>query len=166
MSRRAVRSVAATLLLALGAAAPGARAEDPFCPRWRQAFAAMPVEMITLESRGRTIALRARVARSGEPQAAGFQCATREEIAKNFILFDFGEEVHTQFHMQNVPAPLDIGFAKADGTIFAVLQMEPSPTALYGPLGRFRYALEARRGFFESQGFRQGETRLVMPPPR
>jgi uncharacterized membrane protein (UPF0127 family) len=126
----------------------------------------MPLEMITLESRGRTIAIRARVARTSEQQAAGFQCATREEIARNFILFDFGEEVHTEFHMQNVPAPLDIGFAKADGTIFAVLRMEPSPGALYGPLGRFRYAIEARKGFFESQGFRQGETRLVLPPGR
>jgi uncharacterized membrane protein (UPF0127 family) len=41
--------------------------------------------------------------------------------------------------------------------------MEPSPTALYGPMGEFRYALEARKGFFESQGLRQGESRLVVP---
>jgi uncharacterized membrane protein (UPF0127 family) len=79
------------------------------------------------------------------------------------ILFDFGREISTQFHMQNVPAPLDIAFAKADGRIFAVLRMAPSPTTLYGPMGEFRYALEARKGFFESQGVRQGEARLVVP---
>jgi hypothetical protein len=30
-------------------------------------------------------------------------------------------------------------------------------------MGEFRYALEARKGFFESQGVRQGEARLVVP---
>ena len=43
--------------------------------------------------------------------------------------------------------------------------MDPSPTELYGPMGHFRYALEARAGFFESQGIRQGEARLVVPRP-
>ena len=38
-----------------------------------------------------------------------------------------------------------------------------SPTALYGPMGNFRYALEARAGFYESQGARQGEARLLIP---
>ena len=55
-------------------------------------------------------------------------------------------------------------FIKADGRIFSILRMEPSATALYGPMGDFRFALEARKGFFESQGLRQGEARLVTPP--
>ena len=57
----------------------------------------------------------------------------------------------------------DLPFAKADGKIFSILVMEPSPTALYGPLGEFRYALEAHKGFYASQGIRQGEARLVVP---
>ena len=65
--------------------------------------------------------------------------------------------------MQNVGAALDIAFAKADGTIFSILKMDPSPTALYGPMGDFRFALEARAGFYESQGIRQGEARLLVP---
>ena len=101
---------------------------------------------------------------SAEQQAAGFQCATAKEIERSLILFDFGREIRTQFHMQNVPAQLDIAFAKADGRIFAILRMDPSPTALYGPMGDFRYALEARKGFYESQGIRQGEARLVIGP--
>ena len=44
--------------------------------------------------------------------------------------------------------------------------MEPSPTALYGPMGDFRFALEARKGFYESQGVRQGEARLRGPARR
>ena len=90
--------------------------------------------------------------------------ATKKEIQQNLILFDFGREIQTQFHMQNVPDTLDIAFAKADGRIFAILRMEPSPTALYGPMGDFRYALEARKGFYEQQGIKQGEARLVVPP--
>jgi hypothetical protein len=41
--------------------------------------------------------------------------------------------------------------------------MDPSPTALYGPMGNFRYALEARAGFYESMGVRQGEAHLLIP---
>jgi hypothetical protein len=33
-------------------------------------------------------------------------------------------------------------------------------------MGPFRYALEARAGFFESQAIRQGEAKLVVPPAR
>jgi uncharacterized membrane protein (UPF0127 family) len=126
----------------------------------------MPFRLITVETGQKTIALRVKVADTGERQAAGFQCSTAQEIQRSLILFDFGAEVQTQFHMQNVPAPLDIAFAKQDGRIFAVLRMEPSPTALYGPLGAFRYAVEARAGFFESQGVRQGQARLVIPGAR
>lgn len=166
MSAGILRGAAAALVCVVALAAADPVAADSLCPRWRQAFTSMPIQMVTVESKGRTMALRSRVARTGEQQAAGFQCATREEIERNLILFDFGEEIATQFHMQNVPAALDIAFAKADGSVFSILRMDPSPTALYGPMGRFRYALEARKGFFESQGLRQGEVRLVIPPTR
>jgi len=122
----------------------------------------MPVRSVSIDSGRRALPIRVRVADSSEEQAAGFQCATPREIQDHLILFDFGREILTQFHMQNVPAPLDIAFAKADGRIFAILKMDPSPTALYGPLGPFRYALEARAGFFASQGIRPGDARLVV----
>jgi hypothetical protein len=156
---------------ALGAApgpaqkAPPAPA-NPECPRWRDAFAAMPLRMVSIQAGSRTIALRVKAAETGERQAAGFQCATPEEIRRYLILFDFGKEILTQFHMQNVPAALDIAFVKDDGKIFAISKMDPSPTELYGPLGPFRYAIEAHAGFFASQGIRQGEARLVIPPAR
>ena len=168
------RALAVALLaaVALGTGAPpppaGAQppaAPPPECKRFREAFAGMPVQMVTVEAGGRKIALRVRVAQSGDQQAAGFQCATPQEIERNLILFDFGREIATRFHMQNVPAPLDIAFVKADGRIFSIQRMEPSPTALYGPMGDFRYALEARKGFYESQGIRQGESRLLVPSP-
>jgi len=173
---RARTAVLAALLLALIAPAGAAQgpgkpaaatpAPNPECPRWRTAFASMPIQMVSVQAGSRSIALRVKSADTGERQAGGFQCATPEEIKRHLILFDFGQEIVTQFHMQNVPAALDIAFVKEDGRIFAILRMEPSATELYGPLGSFRYAVEAHAGFFASQGIRQGEARLVLPPAR
>ena len=164
MIHRRFGLASAALLLALALAGSAARAEpDPACQRWRAAFASMPVRMVGIQTAAKTLGVRVRAADSPERHSAGFQCSTPDEIQKNLILFDFGDEVLTQFHMNNVPAALDIAFAKADGRIFAILRMDPSPTKLYGPMGPFRYALEARAGFFESQGIRQGEARLQVP---
>ena len=126
----------------------------------------MPIKMLTIQAGGKTMAVRVKAADNSERQAGGFQCATPEEIQRNLILFDFGDEIVTQFHMKNVPAALDIAFIKADGRIFSILRMEPSPTKLYGPMGTFRYALEARAGFYDSQGIRQGEARVMLPDAR
>jgi uncharacterized membrane protein (UPF0127 family) len=165
MIHRPFSSLAIVALLGALLAA-GAEAQDPECPRWRNAFAAMPTKMLTIQAGAKTLAVRVKAADNPERQAGGFQCATPEEIQRNLILFDFGEEIATQFHMKNVPAPLDIAFIKADGRIFSILRMEPSPTRLYGPMGTFRYALEARADFYEKQGIRQGEARLVVPDSR
>jgi len=172
MIRSRVTWLAATLLLAAlvpvaTAQGPaGKAAPNPECPRWREAFAGMPLRMVSIQAGSRNLALRVKLADSGERQAGGFQCAAHDEIKRHLILFDFGKEIFTQFHMQNVPAALDIAFVKDDGRIFAILKMDPSPTELYGPLGPFRYALEAHAGFFASQGIQQGEARLVVSPAR
>lgn len=176
MTRSRATTLAAALLLAVSVSGATAQspapkpaqkpALNPECPRWRETFASMPMRMVSVQAGSRTLAWRVKLADTGERQAAGFQCATPEEIKRHLILFDFGKEIATQFHMQNVPAPLDIAFIKDDGRVFAILKMDPSPTELYGPLGPFRYALEAHASFFASQGIRQGEARLVVSPAR
>ena len=165
MIHRRVRSLAVLALL-VPLLAGGAEAQDPECPRWREAFAGMPLKMLTVQAGPKTLALRVKAADTPDRQAGGFQCATKQEISRNLILFDFGDEILTQFHMRNVPAALDIAFIKSDGRIFSILKMDPSPSQLYGPMGPFRYALEARAGFYASQGIRQGEARLVLPGGR
>jgi uncharacterized membrane protein (UPF0127 family) len=153
-----------------GAAGPGAPVaaaggESPECPRWRRAFQRMPTERLVIETAaGRRVPLAVRVAAVDEARWAGFQCATVEEIRTTLILFDFGHEVLGGFHMRNVPAPLDIAFAKADGRIFSLMRMDPSATETYAPLGPYRYAVEARTGFFAEQGIGPG-ARLVRPGP-
>ena len=165
-ARRIAAALALTFALAFALAPAEADAADEECRRWRAAFAAMPVRTITIERNGRPIALEVKVAETGLHQAAGFQCATPAEIDQHLILFDFGREMHTQFHMNNVPAPLDIAFIKEDGRIFSILKMDPSPTKLYGPMGPFRFALEARQGFYAGRDIRQGAARLIPPAPR
>ena len=86
------------------------------------------------------------------------------EIRRTVILFDFGQEVLGEFHMRNVSAPLDIAFAKASGRVFAILRMEPSATTTWGPMGFYRYAIEARAGFFGEHGIVPGDTVLLHEP--
>jgi uncharacterized membrane protein (UPF0127 family) len=146
------------ILLLVSAA--GASADPATCGRWRRAFLSMADTPVRLAASGRDLTFTAKLADTTERQAAGFQCATAQEIQRTLILFDFGREIHTHFHMQNVAAPLDIAFIKADGRIFSVQTMQPGPE-LYGPLGPFRWALEAPAGFFVKHGVHQGAAQLV-----
>lgn len=159
----AARPVAGLLIVFAWLLAAPAAAEQVECERWRKAFQDMPARTERIEAGRLTRVVTVKVADTDDLRAAGFQCATEREIRDTVILFDFGREVLTQFHMRNVPAPLDIAFAKADGRIFSILGMDPSPTALYGPLGPFRFAVEARAGFFSSVGIRPGAARLIVP---
>lgn len=130
----------------------------PECPRWRRAFAAMPNATLVIHtSAGQRIQISAKVARTDEARQAGFQCATPEEIRTTVIVFDFHGEIVGGVHMKNVAAPLDIAFAKKSGRISSMLRMDPSPTARYGPMRSYRYAIEARAGFFKERGISPGD---------
>jgi uncharacterized membrane protein (UPF0127 family) len=137
--------------------------DDPECPRWRRAFAGMSsATLVVHTSAGRRIRLPAKVATTDEARQAGFQCATADEIRRTVIVFDFDREVLGGFHMQNVPAPLDIAFVKGSGRIFSILRMDPGPSAQYGPLGMYRYAIEARAGFFKDRGISSGDEAVLL----
>jgi uncharacterized membrane protein (UPF0127 family) len=154
-----IRGITVLVLLA-GALLPGgslASQDDPACARWRKAFAGMPTAtLVIVTANGRSLRPTAKLARTDEARLAGFQCATPDEIRTTVIVFDFHREILGAFHMQNVPAPLDIAFVKASGRIFSILRMAPSPTETYGPLGAYLYAIEARAGFFKDHGISQG----------
>ncbi len=112
--------------------------------------------LVIATAHGRLLRTTAKLADTDEARLAGFQCATPDEIRTTVIVFNFPREILGAFHMQNVPAPLDIAFVKASGVIFSILRMDPSPTETYGPLGAYRYAIEARAGFFKAHGVSQG----------
>jgi uncharacterized membrane protein (UPF0127 family) len=158
-----IRRVAFLVLVALATTLVPDRSalavkDDPECLRWRRAFAGMPEGTLVIHaSAGRRLRIPAKVARTDEARWAGFQCATPDEIRTTVIVFDFQSEVLGAFHMQNVAAPLDIAFVKGSGRILSILRMEPSPTATYGPMGAYRYAIEARAGFFKERGVSGGD---------
>lgn len=157
----AIRRIALLVLL-VGPLVPGsslpAVRDAPECLRWRKAFEGMrPATLVIVTVEGRRLRAAAKLADTDEARLAGFQCATPDEIRTTVIIFVFQGEMLGGFHMQNVPAPLDIAFVKASSRIFAILRMDPSPTATYGPMGAYRYAIEARAGFFEAHGISQGD---------
>lgn len=135
------------------------------CPHWRKAFFGMPGRSLVITTAGgHRLRVTAKLADADEARWAGFQCATPDEIRTTVIVFDFHREVLGQFHMQNVPAPLDIAFVKESGRIFSILRMDPSPTATYGPMGAYRYAIEAHAGFFKERGISPGDELTVLEP--
>ncbi|MBI1734518.1 MAG: DUF192 domain-containing protein [Candidatus Rokubacteria bacterium] len=125
-----------------------------------------PATLVIVTAERRRFQTAAKLAASDEARLAGFQCATRNEIKTTVIVFDFHGEVMGGFHMQNVPAALDIAFVKGSGRIFSILPMEPSPSARYGPLGTYRYAIEARAGFFKERGIAQGDRVVAVEAKR
>jgi len=128
-----------------------------------EAFDKMEVSQIKIiNDEGKTIKLKAKIADEDEERLAGFQNIGEGVIEKALILFVFPYEITGKFHMRNVVAPLDIAFIKADGTIIEILRMDPSPTQLYGPQSSFKYALEARAGFFKEKKISAGSSKLVV----
>ena len=66
------------------------------------------------------------------------------------MVFAFDRTARWSFWMKNTLIPLDIAFFAEDGSLLAVLQMEPcgdqDPCPSYGPDADSRYALEAPLG--------------------
>lgn len=157
--RVGMRVLLLLLLVVVPGRAAGAAAHDPECARWRSAFLNMPRRTLIVQTvENRRVSIPVKLAATDEARRAGFQCATVEEIRTTVILFDFGVEVLGAFHMRNVSAPLDIAFAKESGRIFSILRMDPSPTKEYAPMGAYRYAIEARAGFFNEKGISPGHS--------
>jgi uncharacterized membrane protein (UPF0127 family) len=124
-----------------------------------------------LNDEGKTLPLRVKIADEPHEQAAGFQHVGAKLITSSFILFTYAHAAARRFHMLNVPAALDIAFIASDGTILEIQSMEVEsmgravPSRTYGPQLPFRYALEARAGFFGEHGISPARSRLLFSPP-
>lgn len=90
----------------------------------------------------------------------------RESLpARGGMLFVFPDDTDGGFWMKDTLIPLSIAFADADGTILAILDMEPcraEPCERYRPGVAYRYALEVNQGLFDEVGAEQG-WRLELP---
>lgn len=72
------------------------------------------------------------------------------------MLFDFGKDVETPFWMKDTTIPLSIAFIDANGRVLAVKEMKPLDPNPVTPGARYRYAVEANRGWFNSHNVKPG----------
>lgn len=143
------------------------RSETPSqCEDSMARLAKMHVEEISLlNDSGKIIKFESYIADDGGERAAGYQHICEEVINETTILFVYSQPVKSQFHMQNVKAPLDIGFFDGAGRLIRSMVMDTyddGNTRLYGPSEQFQYALEAPVGFFKAHKLSEGGARLVV----
>ena len=85
----------------------------------------------------------------------------RESLRSNGgMLFVFDERVREPFWMKDTLIPLSIAFWNEDGTIVAILDMQPCHLAmckLYRPSTGFVGALEMNLGSFQRLGIQEGD---------
>jgi uncharacterized membrane protein (UPF0127 family) len=75
------------------------------------------------------------------------------------MLFVFDGPTRGAFWMKDTLIPLSIAFARADGRILKILNMDPcsaDPCPVYDPGVAFAYALEVNQGAFRRWGVRAG----------
>lgn len=80
------------------------------------------------------------------------------------MVFVYGSDTTTPFHMENTFIPLDIAFFTADGVFVSKTTMEPCPSddcPDYEAEDRYRYAIEVPAGQF---GWLDASSRLDVSP--
>jgi len=165
---RAVATFAAVAVLAacLLAVAVAARAAEPDCAATNRGLARMQsADIELLNARRERVTLRAFIADEPLEMAAGYQFICPAVVARTAILFRYAAPGAGRFHMHNVKAPLDIAFFDAGGDLFQAMQMQPyrdGAEVLYGPMRKFQYALEARRGFLREKHLTAGASKLLL----
>ena len=86
-----------------------------------------------------------------------------EEIADDEgMLFVFSDERVRSFWMLNTLTPLDVAFARSDGEIVRIAQMQPQTLDLHSSIEPAMFALELKQGTFAGLGIAEGD-RLVFP---
>lgn len=73
------------------------------------------------------------------------------------MLFVFDDERLRGFWMRNTVTPLDIAFARFDGTIVKIWQMPPLTLETFSSIEPAMYALEVKQGTFAQLGIKEGD---------
>jgi uncharacterized membrane protein (UPF0127 family) len=81
------------------------------------------------------------------------------------MLFIFPEEKRLTFWMKDTHIPLSIAFARSDGTIVRIADMEPRSERPVSSRSPARYALEMNRGWFLRHGVLEGDAIRRIPRP-
>lgn len=139
---------------------------DSDCKERNQGMATMHLEEISLlDGKGRIVKIDSFIADNEVERASGYQFICPDIVDNTTILFVYPQSVSARFHMRNVRSPLDIGFFDQQGILIESMLMDTyddGNSRLYHPSQPFQYALEARPGYFVSNNFKDGITRLVV----
>lgn len=73
------------------------------------------------------------------------------------MLFVFDKERLLSFWMKDTIIPLDIAYARTDGTIVKIHTMTPLDLSGYSSQQPARFALEVNAGLFAAEGIREGD---------
>ena len=74
------------------------------------------------------------------------------------MLFVFNAPQPLAFWMKNTYVPLSIAFIGSDGTILNIEDMAPLTETTHPSQGPARYALEMKKGWFDQQGIKSGDS--------
>jgi len=107
--------------------------------------------------------LRVWVVNTPEQREEGLMFVPASEIADDQgMLFVFPDERYLGFWMKNTITPLDIAFARMDGTIVTIHTMPPLTLETFPATEPAMFALEMKAGSFARLGIREGD-RLLIP---
>ena len=81
------------------------------------------------------------------------------------MLFVFPEERLLTFWMKDTHIPLSIAFAREDGSIVRIADLEPHSERPVSSRSPARYALEMNRGWFARNGVLEGDAIRHIPRP-
>ena len=136
------------------------------CKPSLERLAKMNTEQISLRNdAGRVIKITAYIADDNNKRAEGYQHICEDIINTTQMLFVYRQPIGGRFHMQNVQAPLDIGFFDSTGRLLSTMVMDTyadGNSRLYDPGQQFQYALEASVGFFNEHKLSVGKSRLIL----
>lgn len=130
-------------------------ADNSACETDNKALSSMTKSLVTFTRlNGSKLEVVVKTADDAFEQSSGFQRVCAETIAAEPILFVFNVERVSQFHMNNVVAPLDIAFIKTGGEIDSIQSMKPYilislHKPLYSPRHPSIAALETYPGFYQ-----------------
>ena len=139
---------------------------DSGCTNLTSGMATMHQEEVSIiNGQGKIVRFKSYIADDNKERASGYQHICQAIINKTTILFVYSKSVSARFHMRNVKGALDIGFFDDKGVLIKSLRMDTyddGNSRLYYPGKPFRFALEAKPGFFSAGNFSDGKTRLLI----
>jgi hypothetical protein len=113
--------------------------------------------------RVRDAAIHVWLAQTPDEQTEGLMFVREEEIADDQgMLFVFPDERVLGFWMRNTLTPLDIAFARMDGTIVAIHTMPALTLRTFSSFEPATFALEVKAGVLGRLGVEEGD-RLDIP---